>query len=171
MRSRKRKYAGSLPLDQNGELVQGKVLLTVSQGMGDPVIEYELKEFITEVVDAALQLPPKEKATMLRVLWDEIGNIFPLEEMLQQHGIDVERIPCPRTLKELQRFHSLLSVARKKLRAKFKRFAEQSMLAFVKSITHHNKTTTAVIRKEKQLWISGFALPVRLTFANYCLEI
>ena len=33
MRSRKRKYAGSLPLDQNGELLQGKVLLTVSQGM------------------------------------------------------------------------------------------------------------------------------------------
>lgn len=129
IRSRKRKYTERLPLDQNGELLQGKALITVSQGMGDPLTEYELKEFVTEVVDAVLKFPPKKMAAMLRFLWDEIGNMFPLKEMVQQHGIDVERIPAPRTLKEVQRFRSLVSLARMELRQKFNRPTGDERLA------------------------------------------
>jgi hypothetical protein len=119
IRRRKRKPTVPLPLDQNGEILQSKALLTVSQGTRDPAIEYEFKEFFTEVIDAVVQLPSKQRYIMICVLKEEVGSIFPLAEMFMKYGIDIAHINRPEDPNELQRFHSLLSVARRTLREKF----------------------------------------------------
>jgi DNA-directed RNA polymerase specialized sigma24 family protein len=121
IRRRKRKSAIPLPLDQDGEVLQSRALLAVHEGMRDPADEYELKEFVTEIVDEILQLPSKQKYVMICVLKDEIGHTFCLTEIFQEHGIDIEAIHWPREAKELQQLRSLLSVARRTLRKKFDR--------------------------------------------------
>lgn len=119
IRRRKRKPTVSLPLDQDGEVLQGKVLLSVHQGMRDPAAEYELKEFLTEVIDEVVDLPTKQRYGMICVLKDEIGDTFPLAEIFLAQGIDIGPINWPEDPKELQRLRSLLTVARNKLREKF----------------------------------------------------
>jgi hypothetical protein len=122
IRSCKRKYASSLPLDADGELQQGKVLLTASQESDDPAEEYELKEFITEIIDEVVQLPTRQRYVMICVLKDEVGQTFPLAEAFKKHGIDTTTIEWPDDPLELQRLCSLLSQARKTLRGKYDHF-------------------------------------------------
>ena len=121
IRRRKRKFSTPLPLDFDGEVSQGKILLSVHPGMRDPAIEYEEKEFIAEIIDAVLQLPPKQMYVMICILKGEIGQTSPLAEIFLAHGINIEAINWPEEPKELQRLRSLSSVARKTLRKKFNR--------------------------------------------------
>jgi hypothetical protein len=121
VRRRKRKSLMPLSLDHEGEILQGRALLPIHEGIGDPAAEYELKEFVTEIVDEILQLPSKQMYGMICVLKDEISPTFPLAEVLEEHGIDIDAIHWPQGAKELQSLRSLVATARKKLREKFKR--------------------------------------------------
>ena len=80
IRRRKRKRTFPLPLDQDGELSQGKVLFPVQQGMRDPAIEYELKEWITEVIDVVVQLPQKQVYAIVCAMKDEVEDTSLLAE-------------------------------------------------------------------------------------------
>jgi DNA-directed RNA polymerase specialized sigma24 family protein len=125
IRSCKRKYASSLPLDPDGELQQGKVLLTASQESDDPAEEYELREFINEIIDEVMQLPTRQRYAMICVLKDEVGQTFPLAEAFEKYGIDTTTIEWPGDPLELQRLRTLLSQARKTLRGKYDHFARR----------------------------------------------
>ncbi len=116
-RGHKRKPSLPLPLDQDGEPQQGKVLLNLSEGMQDPAIEFERKEFIAELIQDVLRLPPKQRYAMICVLKDEVAHIFPLEEMFLKHGMDIRNIHWPDDPAGLQKLRSLLVVARKTLRS------------------------------------------------------
>lgn len=104
-------------LDQDGEMYQDNAILITGDGLCDPVIEFERKELIAEVVDDVLNLPAIQRYAMICVLKDEVGDIFPLEEVFGKHSIDIKTINWPEDPIELQKLHSSLSVARKKLRA------------------------------------------------------
>lgn len=121
IRRRKRKHTFPLPVGEDGEMLQGNILLTTCQGMRDPATEYELKEFITEIIEAVVQLPPKQRYAVICALKDEVEHTFPLAEVFRAQGIDIDSIHWPREPKELQRVRSLLSVARKTLREQFNR--------------------------------------------------
>jgi DNA-directed RNA polymerase specialized sigma24 family protein len=121
IRRRKRKRTFPLPLDQDGELSQGKVLFPVQQGMRDPAIAYELKEWITEVIDVVVQLPQKQVYAIVCAMKDEVEDTALLAELFRAHRIDIASMIWPQDPKELQRLRSLLSVARRTLREKFMR--------------------------------------------------
>lgn len=117
MRQRKSMATSRLLLDQDGELYQGKALIITGDGLCDPVVEYERKELIAEVIDDVLELPAIQRYAMICVLKDEVGDTFPLEEIFDKHGIDIKTIHWPKDPIKLQKLQSSLSVARKKLRA------------------------------------------------------
>lgn len=121
IRRRNRKRTSPLPLDQDGELLQGKVLLTTHPGMRDPYTEYEFKEWLTEIVDAVVQLPKKQLYALVCAMKDEVGDSFLLVDLFMARSIDIRPMNWPRDPKELQRLRSLLSVARQTLRKKFNR--------------------------------------------------
>lgn len=106
-----------LPVDQDGELYQGRVLLIPSEGMQDPALEFERKELIAAVIDDVLKLPPRQRYAIICVLKDEVAETFPLAETFSKHGIDVGAINWPQEPIELQRLQSSLSVAQRKLRS------------------------------------------------------
>lgn len=125
IRSYKRKYASSLPLGPDGELQQGKVLLLASQEFDDPAKKYELREFISEIIDEVMQLPTRQRYVMICVLKDEVGQTFPLAEAFKKYGIDTTTIEWPDDPLESQRLRSLLSQARKTLRGKYDHFTRR----------------------------------------------
>src|SRR2546427_7234721 len=58
-----------LPINEEGELDQGKMLVAPSQGMQDPAYEIESREaladWMMEIVDEVLALPPQQRHAML----------------------------------------------------------------------------------------------------------
>src|SRR5437763_2124912 len=61
IRRHKRKPTLPLSVDQDGELYQGRALIIPSDGMQDPALEFELKEFIEEIIDDVVRLPSKQR--------------------------------------------------------------------------------------------------------------
>ena len=118
---RRHKHLLPLPVNEEGELWQGKVLVTPGQGMQDPAYELASLEALTdwmrEIVDEVLALPRRQRQAMLCVLKDLAVDIAPLSKVLIEHGIDIETIDWPNERDELQSFRASLSVARGKLRA------------------------------------------------------
>jgi len=115
MRQRKHKTYLALPVDQDGELYQGDVLLMPGDGMLDPALQFERQEFIAEVVADVIHLPPCQQRAMICALKDEADTLA-LEEEFRKYGVDIGAINWPEDAAELQKLQSSLSVARKKLR-------------------------------------------------------
>lgn len=120
----------SLPLstDHDGELNQGSPLMMLGEGMQNPaeIVEQaeNFAELIQKMVAAILLLPPRERLSFIWFLKREMAedrntDLLPLIEALKEYGCDIEAIDCKAdSQEEIQRFRSLLSVVRKKLRLK-----------------------------------------------------
>jgi DNA-directed RNA polymerase specialized sigma24 family protein len=119
-RSQKRKPTLSLSLDPDAELQQGKVLFSTSEGMQDPAVEFERMEFIAELIQDVLRLPPKQQYAMICMLKDEVAHSFPIAEIFLNHGKDITNINWPEEKSKLQSLRASISVARKKLRSLLK---------------------------------------------------
>lgn len=117
MRQRKHKTYLPLPVDQDGELYQGDVMLVPGDVMQDPALQFEQKEFIAEVVIDVLNLPCCQQRAMVCMLKDEVGDTPVLAEEFRKHGVDISTINWPTDPVELQSLKSSLSVARKKMRS------------------------------------------------------
>ncbi|MBA2678221.1 MAG: sigma-70 family RNA polymerase sigma factor [Ktedonobacteraceae bacterium] len=119
LRRRKRCIVLPLSLDTDGEIYQGGTpLLSHEEGSyQDPVLAFEQKEFLEEVIADIVKLPGRQRYAMICVLKDEIDDTFPLVDVFKGHGIDIEPIHWPQERCELHRLHALLTVARKTLRS------------------------------------------------------
>ncbi len=110
-----------LPVNEEGELYQGKVLVAPGQGMQDPAYEFEYQEaladWMMEVVNAVLVLPRQQRHAMLCVLKDWSSDILPLANALVDRGVDIEAVHWPREEEELHKLRVSRSIARGKLRA------------------------------------------------------
>lgn len=110
-----------LPTDEEGELYQGNLLVTPSEGMRDPVEELEQEETITEcitnTIDEVLKLPPRQQLSMIYSLKEDLDDLLLLVNAFQDRGVDIEMMNCPEEKEDVQRNRASLSVARKKLRA------------------------------------------------------
>src|SRR6266446_7002199 len=95
MRQRKHRTYLPLPMDQDGELYQGKALLMPGDGIQDPVAQYERKELIEEVIDDILTLPPCQQRAMICTLKDEVGDVQILEEAFRKRGLDISTVNWP----------------------------------------------------------------------------
>ncbi len=112
-----KKLQSTSPLDQDGEIYEGRAFISSREGERDPALEFGYRELIEKVIVDVVRLPIQQRYAMICVLKDEIGNSFPLTDTFGKHGIDIEAINWPQKAVELQRLRSSLSLARKKLRS------------------------------------------------------
>ena len=110
-----------LPVDEDGELYQGDVIVAPSEGMQDPLYELEQKEmaaeYITQAVDVLRSFPPCQRRAMICSLKDQIDDVLTLTKAFKKFGINIEDISWPSKKKEMQNLGASLSIARKKLRS------------------------------------------------------
>lgn len=120
---RRDKPAGTLPVDDDGELYQGEMVLDSSLAQ-DPseVVEQEetLKGYIVEVVKAVAAMPRCQQRAMLCLLKERIDDSLTLINACRAHNIDIENIDWPTKKSELQSAKSLISASRKQMRDRLK---------------------------------------------------
>jgi DNA-directed RNA polymerase specialized sigma24 family protein len=115
-----------LPLDEEGELYQGNVLVALGEGMQDPLYELEQKEsiaeYIMQVVDILRTLPPCQRRVMICSLKDQLDDVSTLAQVCKSFEIDIEAVKWPSKKKEVLNLRASLSITRKKLRAMKREF-------------------------------------------------
>lgn len=117
----------SLSGDADGELCPCDFLVAQNEGFRDPAYEIELREIdpdlLTNLVEAILTLPPRQRQAMFSVLREHRDDVLPLINAFKAREIDVEEIISPDETCEKYLLKASLSVARKKLQWLLKRFA------------------------------------------------
>jgi len=120
-----RRYKPNLPLpiDEDGELYQGKVLVALGEGMHDPLFELENKEmaaeYIMRTVDVMRTLPHCQKQVMICTLIDQLDDVLTLTIALKKFEINIDTVRWPSKNKEVKNLKASLSIARKKLHTTF----------------------------------------------------
>jgi len=113
-----------LPVDEDGELYQGDVLVALSEGMRDPLYELEQKEmaaeYITQAVDALSSFPPCQQQVMICSLKDQLDDVLLLTKAFKKFEINIESMRWPSIKKEVKNLKASLSAARKKLRSLYR---------------------------------------------------
>ena len=113
-----------LPVDEDGELYQGDVLVALSEGMRDPLYELEQKEmaaeYITQAVDALSSFPPCQQHVMICSLKDQLDDVLLLTKAFKKFEINIESMRWPSIKKEVKNLKASLSAARKKLRSLYR---------------------------------------------------
>ena len=116
-----RRYTPALPLpaDEDGELYQGNLLLSVSEGMDDPACEFEQEEAATDLIetvaDALLALPPRQHFAMTCFLLEQACDVARLIKALNKRKLNVETARWPRDKTEEHRLKASIAVARHKI--------------------------------------------------------
>jgi DNA-directed RNA polymerase specialized sigma24 family protein len=119
-----RRYKPNLPLpiDEEGELYQGKVLVELGVGMRDPLFELENKEmaaeYIMHIVDVLRSLPHCQKQVMICSLRDQLDDVLILRMAFKKFEINIDTVRWPSKKKEVNNLKASLSTARKKLRSR-----------------------------------------------------
>ena len=113
-----------LPVDEDGELYQGDVLLAPGEGMQDPLYELVQKEtaaeYITQAVDALSSFPPCQQHVMICSLKDQLDDVLLLTKAFKKFEINIESMRWPSIKKEVKILKASLSAARKKLRSLYR---------------------------------------------------
>jgi DNA-directed RNA polymerase specialized sigma24 family protein len=116
--TRKRRHF-QLPVNDDGELNGGTLLITPGQGMRDPSYEIDAQDVdpdtlrcIAATVEA---LPARQQYALICRLKDTIDDAFVLVDVLQHLAVDPETVHWPKEDDEKMRLKASLSVARKKL--------------------------------------------------------
>ncbi len=116
-----RRYKSNLPLpiNEEGELYQGSVLVAPCDGMQDPLYELEKKETATELIEHTAEilrsLPPCQKQVMLCFLKDQLDDVLTFTTALKKFEINIDTVNWPSNKKEVQKLKASLSPVRKKL--------------------------------------------------------
>ena len=112
-----------LPVDEDGELYQGDVLMVSGEGMQDPLYELEQKEmaaeYITQAVDVLRSFPPCQRQVMICSLKDQVDDVSTLTKAFKKFEIDIGTVRWPSKKKEVIQLKASLSIAHKKLRSLF----------------------------------------------------
>jgi DNA-directed RNA polymerase specialized sigma24 family protein len=124
VRRLKPQYALTLPVDEEGELYQGDMLIAPSTGMDDPAAEYEEQTAVTsriqEVVDAVLQLPERQQRAIICTLRDRVDDIDALAQEFKERKADLSTWQWPQVHSEKLLLRASLAYARNKIGMSFK---------------------------------------------------
>jgi DNA-directed RNA polymerase specialized sigma24 family protein len=116
---RRREPLLPLPLDEHGELYQGRMLLTPSEIMQNPSMLIEQERFEEEhihiIVNIIHHLPYRQRQATLWVLKDVARDVYLLDTACKALGIDLTTIQGPRTKQEVRQFRASYLIALKKL--------------------------------------------------------
>jgi DNA-directed RNA polymerase specialized sigma24 family protein len=118
---RRYRPTGQLPLNEQGELLQGRLLFADNESTDDPIQQIEQQDtlacFLRMVVADVLALPLQQRRAMICELKDQIADLLPLAEAFRERGIDIGTINWSQDQRKLRSQRVSLAVARKKLRA------------------------------------------------------
>lgn len=112
-------YTLDLPVDEEGELYQGRMLITPSSGMADPSVEYEeqveANERLQEVVDAILTLPLRQQHAIICDMHDRVDDLDALKKAFKKRKATIERWQWPQQKNEKLLLRASLTYARLKV--------------------------------------------------------
>lgn len=116
---RQRKSCLSLLVSEDGDVYGGELLISLSQGMGDPQIEIEqeatLLELLNQLVEAILMLPTVQRRAIICSLRERMDDPSLLIDAFMRYHMDITSIVWPTDRKERQRLQASCSVARRTL--------------------------------------------------------
>lgn len=119
VRRLKPNYMLDLPVDDEGEIYQGHMLITPSTGMADPSIEYEERveasERMQEIVDAVLTLPARQRQAMICDMRDRVDDLDALTNAFKKRKAVIEAWQWPQQKKEKTLLRASLNYARVKV--------------------------------------------------------
>jgi DNA-directed RNA polymerase specialized sigma24 family protein len=115
----KPRYTLDLPVDEEGELYQGHMLIAISGGMADPALEYEeqvkASERIQEVVDAVLALPARQQHALICDMRDRVDDLEALTKAFKERKANIEQWQWPEQRHEKLLLRASLAYARLKV--------------------------------------------------------
>lgn len=117
---RRKEPTSPLPVNEEGELYQGHLLLAIADGDQDSWLdEIEQEEAAANCIalaaEAIQRLPPRQQRAMICSLKDRIDDSLPLLEALTERKIDIGDMSWPEEEEDVIRLKASLSVVRKKL--------------------------------------------------------
>ncbi len=119
---RHRNHIQFLSLSKVQETLENEVVSAPTEGMADPAKEFERKEaereLLTALVDALVDLPPRQQQSMVCFLLLELDDPCQFAEVCQAHSIDIRGIHCPtnkadKDLLAASRYHARQFLARR----------------------------------------------------------
>jgi DNA-directed RNA polymerase specialized sigma24 family protein len=114
--SRKRKAPLPLPTDEDGELYMGNALLSESEGLADPAVEFGKKETIDGLMaltaDVVTDLPSRQQHAMICYLKEQVDNGIRLIEAFEKHKINIDAVSWPVDEADKKRLKASVSPAR-----------------------------------------------------------
>jgi DNA-directed RNA polymerase specialized sigma24 family protein len=112
-------YMLELPVDEEGELYQGRMLITPSAGMADPSIEYEeqatASERLQEIVDAILALPARQQRALICDMRDRVDDLAALTRAFKERKANLESWQWPQQKNDKLLLRASLAYARTKV--------------------------------------------------------
>jgi DNA-directed RNA polymerase specialized sigma24 family protein len=112
-------YTLDLPVDEEGELYQGHMLITPSLGMADPAVEHEeqvkASECMQEVVDAVLALPARQQHALICDMRDRVDDLEALTKAFKERKTNIETWQWPQQKHEKLLLRASLAYARLKV--------------------------------------------------------
>lgn len=107
----------SLPATEDGEMLEGNILVTPSEGMADPAFEVEEQEAMaqrtSETAATISTLPPRQKAGMTALLYEHLDNLILVVDSFKQFDMDIEAARWPAEEDEKRLLKSSISAARR----------------------------------------------------------
>ncbi len=118
---RVRKPPEPLPLDDYGEINQGRVLINQSEEWGNPEQVAEQREnaahCLALAVEAISRLPRRQKIAMICFLHDRVDDVEQLREAFESFQMPPDIDGWPTDKADARRLRALISVARHKVAA------------------------------------------------------
>ncbi|HEY4387653.1 MAG TPA: sigma factor [Ktedonobacteraceae bacterium] len=96
---RQQKPFSPLSLTSDGEILTGTILLSIGEGMADPIRVLEqrvaFEELLERVVEGVLLLPAVQKQAMLCLLCERVDDFASLFAAFKRRNIDLSRVCWP----------------------------------------------------------------------------
>jgi DNA-directed RNA polymerase specialized sigma24 family protein len=114
---RKRKAPLPLPTDEDGELYMGNVLLSESEGLADPAVEFGKEEVMDDLMEltalVVTNLPPRMQQSMICHLKEQVDNGIRLIEAFEKYKVNINAIRWPDDKADTKRLKASISPARR----------------------------------------------------------
>jgi hypothetical protein len=106
-----------LPTDEDGELYMGNVLLSESEGLADPAVEFGKEEAMNDLMEltahVVTDLPPRMQRAMICHLKEQVDTGIRLIEAFEKREVNINAIRWPDDKADTKRLKASLSPARR----------------------------------------------------------
>ena len=111
----------SLPLDDDGELRQGKLITARSADLDNPESIVELEMTVVELLHTAAvgvaTMSPCQKQSMICSLKETVEDVPQLMAIFEEHEVEIDTVVLPEEKSEVVPLKTSLSPARRRMRS------------------------------------------------------